>query len=718
METPPKPAVFWKHKLFAAETPLSPVGWLGNGPEISLSNALGAVALRRKVKKGRDAVFLVIRSGTAAAAEWWIYEFREDRILNVAIDEIALHDLPLAADPAAPLTYIIDASGAVGKLVIENGKYTIQETALPAGTKLHVAPSSAASLLNITEPAAARAVVDGFVVPREILNHAQNIRWTPQYAFRPGASLATLAKGLAWMSTNLPKDINIRAVGARHSWSPIARCDGVTILPGGWTGISQLTSNDVAPNITDPKSLFRVLAGVRIRELNAELQRLGRAIPYLGGFDGQTIGGVLPTGTHGSVLAHGPLADLIRSIDLVCYDGQILRIEPAREPVTNIDILQREKVKITLRLDDDLFDAVRVGLGACGIIHSLVIKTVPKFWLKEVRTVETFSDVSTRLAGENIVEVFETTETVLAKAENPALDAGAGLDGLGFNGHPKRAMHFELLWNPYTGKTLITTRHWVAENIRKELEKREPRFFDDPPIRNLFRILGLDPMPDEYSRPDAVELLAEHASGPAIGLVEQLAKDNPNAMKKLIDTAIDGLVDKKGYIQRSYNVFNIGKAANLLPSLSATISVPLRNGLWLRAAEIIASVAREKLNNGVVLTAPAAMRFVRSSSAWMADPEDVCKFEIIFGGNSEFLQSNANELVAAFYHALCGELGNDHIRLHWGQLIPPGTLDAPGINNNLPVPLAFPKYNKWRTLRDKLDPGNRGLTPWLQSILP
>ncbi|MFN0205099.1 MAG: FAD-binding protein [Planctomycetota bacterium] len=716
METPPKPAVFWKHILFAEETPLTPAGWLGNQPAASLSKAIEAVAARRKVKESRDAVFLVIRSGTAAEAQWWIYEFVEDRILDVAIGDIAIHDLPLAADPDAPQTYLIDAFGAVGKLVIENAQFAIRKMAIRADA------GSAAAILQLEEPAVARAVVDGFVVPREMSNHAQNIRWTPKYAFKPGASLATLANGLAWMSANLPKDINIRAVGSRHSWSPIARCDGVTVLPGGWTGISQLNAAGVAPNITDPDSLFRVLAGVRIRELNSGLQRFGRAIPYLGGFDGQTIGGVLPTGTHGSVLAHGPLADLIRSIDLVCFDGQILRIEPAREPVTNVNILPpliaNEKVKITLRLDDDLFDAVRVGLGAFGVIHSLVIKTVPKFWLKEVRTVALFSDISNRLAGENISNVFETKETVLAKAENPALPVVAAPGGLGFDGHPKRAFHFELLWNPYTGKTLITTRHWVDEPIRKELEKREPRFFDNPPIRNIFRILGLDPMPDEFSRPDAVEILTEHAGPASIGLVEQIAKDNPGAMIKLIDTAIDGLADRKGYIQRSYNVFNIGKAANLLPSLSATISVPLKNDLWLRAAELMASVVNEKLRSGLVLTAPTSLRFVRESNAWMADPADVCKFEIIFGGNSKFLQTTSNELVGAIYHALCGALGIDHIRFHWGQLIPNGTLDVAGINNKRPVPAAFPNYIKWRKLRDELDPDHRGMTPWLESILP
>ena len=87
----------------------------------------------------------------------------------------------------------------------------------------------------------------------------------------------------------------------------------------------------------------------------------------------------------------------------------------------------------------------------------------------------------------------------------------------------------------------------------------------------------------------------------------------------------------------------------------------------------------------------------------------MCKFEIIFGGASEVIRRNADELVRAHFLALRTALGNE-VHLHFGQLIPSGMSD---INT-----LSYPGYKCWRQLRDEWDPDGRGLTPWLRSILP
>ena len=115
-------------------------------------------------------------------------------------------------------------------------------------------------------------------------------------------------------------------------------------------------------------------------------------------------------------------------------------------------------------------------------------------------------------------------------------------------------------------------------------------------------------------------------------------------------------------------------------------------------------------------TGPISARFVRGSSALLADPEDTCKFEIIFGGNSEATQENASQLVRAYYTALVAELGPD-VGLHFGQLIPEGTLDRVDAEGRRPLERNA-RARRWRVLRDQLDPHGRGLTAWLETILP
>ena len=49
----------------------------------------------------------------------------------------------------------------------------------------------------------------------------------------------------------------------------------------------------------------------------------------MGGYDAQTIAGVVSTSTHGSGLAFGPFPDMVRSLDLVVAGGELVRVEPA-----------------------------------------------------------------------------------------------------------------------------------------------------------------------------------------------------------------------------------------------------------------------------------------------------------------------------------------------------------------------------------------------------
>jgi FAD binding domain-containing protein len=690
---------------------LIPVGAVVSTPLPTLRDALMATATWRSGPRALQDVFVIAR----VARGWLCQAFHPGLLDHVQIEDLSCAGLPLAADPKAPLTFVVDSEGYVALLVVNAGGPHLAIAGINAnGTIIAVTDrkealrvSAPTDVQAIAEPSPPAELVTGFVVPPAMTNHAGNVVWHPHYALRSGSSLVILVQALQWAARHLDHDIEIRAIGSRHSWSPVAATDGLCVLPDDMTGIQEVRAARAGSG-----PLFRVLAGTRIRELNEELQKRDLAIPYLGGFDGQTVGGVFATGTHGSVGSLGPLTDLIRSIDLVCFDGRVLRIEPRRDPVSATSAEPLPDPSVILRQDDELFDAVRVGLGSFGVIHSLVIETVPKYWLREVRTLVKFDDLRPLLQDGGIRRIMAARDYVLAKLRDrdlpdPASTAPNANTALA--GHPSPAFHIELLWNPYDeGKVLVTSRHWVDDKARKEYEHAEPSSFNGTAGRELARLLDPRKM---AQRPGLTEFLAKHAGKAAIELIELLAKDIPAVVPDLIDNSITALVDKQGYVQRSYRVFNIGDATNLLPSLSATISVPIRNDLWLRAVDIIRSVLLKKLAQGVVQTGPIALRFVAGSSAFLADPEDVCKFEFIFGGSDELIRANADNIISACVRELRQEFG-DAIRLHFGQLIPPGTLEGRNVERS------FPRARRWRELRDELDPDRHGLTPWLRSILP
>src|SRR5204862_3390665 len=111
-------------------------------------------------------------------------------------------------------------------------------------------------------------------------------------------------------------------------------------------------------------SLARVGAGIHLRDLNPALERAGQALPNMGGYDAQTISGVVSTSTHGSGLRWGPFPDLVRSLDVVVSGGEALRIEPEdgpSDPAFPLDGPWR------LLRDDEAFHDANFGNAPLGL---------------------------------------------------------------------------------------------------------------------------------------------------------------------------------------------------------------------------------------------------------------------------------------------------------------------------------------------------------------
>jgi len=143
----------------------------------------------------------------------------------------------------------------------------------------------------------------------------------------------------------------VRAHGALHSWSDAALTDGVAVSLDGLAGIVRVEGRRVT-----------VRAGTRLRDLNRLLVPHGLAMPILGSVDPQSVAGAVSTGTHGSSRRHGNLASIVRGLRLVAGTGEVLDVQEG----------------------DEHLDALRVGLGATGILTELTLDVVPAFRLREV----------------------------------------------------------------------------------------------------------------------------------------------------------------------------------------------------------------------------------------------------------------------------------------------------------------------------------------------
>jgi L-gulono-1,4-lactone dehydrogenase len=381
-------------------------------------------------------------------------------------------------------------------------------------------------------------------------NHAGNQSCRPLKIVQPGSlqELIDLVKRAEREGTT------VRAVGAGHAWSDIALTDGYLIEPDRLSGVTRPDESGLREGARG-RDLVRVLGGTHIHTLNDELDGMNLALPNMGGYDAQTIAGVVSTSTHGSGLRWGPFPDLVRSLDLVVAGGEALRLEPSDGPTDPAAFADE-----TLRLvqDDRQFAAAVCGLGTTGLIHSLVLEVREKFWLNEVRTLSTWEEVRETL----------TEDGVLGEGD-----------------------HYELFLNPYPQDD---GRHRVLVTRRRDC----PEPHDLPP--------------DKGERHPLTEL---EASLPPVWFVLRfLARHLPSLMVKRFDSVLDEMQDD-GYADVSYKVFNIGEA-NHLPAYSMELCIALEGGRHIEAVDRMIEIARLRAEEGIYHSSPVSLRFVAPSGAY------------------------------------------------------------------------------------------------------
>ena len=218
--------------------------------------------------------------------------------------------------------------------------------------------------------------------------------------------------------------LRIKPVGSGHSFTGIAVAPGVQL---DLTDLSGVIDADVAT------ARVTLAAGTRLRELPQLLAPYGLALPNMGDIDGQTIAGATSTGTHGTGLGFGGLATQIVAAKLVTGTGELITVSETER--------------------SELLPAVRLGLGALGVLVEVTLQLVPRFVLHAVERPEPLADV---LEG--------------------------WMDRVG------DADHFEFYWFPHTQVALTKTNSRLAGDASRAPLGRIERWVEDELLANgLFR---------------------------------------------------------------------------------------------------------------------------------------------------------------------------------------------------------------------------------------
>ena len=241
-------------------------------------------------------------------------------------------------------------------------------------------------------------------------NHASNIKWKFRRPIWKNSTKTIKVSPLKIASPKslddlkevvqqaLIEEIPVRAVGSGHSFSEAPVADGILLLPDK---LNKLKTT----SYTDNKRLVEVEGGIRLRDLNKKLDNHKLCIPTMGGIDHQRIAGALSTGTHGSSMGFGTMAEMVRSIVLVSHKKDnpnqvwVFRIEKQSDPVTKKDNEVDEII-----YDDDIFNSAVVCFGTMGIIYSYVLEVEPMYYLKEVKKVESWIELKRSIVDESLLD--------------------------------------------------------------------------------------------------------------------------------------------------------------------------------------------------------------------------------------------------------------------------------------------------------------------------
>ena len=190
-------------------------------------------------------------------------------------------------------------------------------------------------------------------------NWAGNIRFRPAVFQLPGGErpLARLVK------KSNATGMAIRAVGARHSCSPIIETDDVLV---------SLEKFKKFRGVSESRHEATVDAGMTVEETGQALFRHGLAMENTGHIDQQAVGGAISTGTHGAGKHLTNLSEQVTAIRLITGAGELKTYNERDHP--------------------EIMRALRVSVGALGLFTQITLRVVPAYQIHRQHYCTSVSD--------------------------------------------------------------------------------------------------------------------------------------------------------------------------------------------------------------------------------------------------------------------------------------------------------------------------------------
>jgi len=199
----------------------------------------------------------------------------------------------------------------------------------------------------------------------------------------PAALFARTAALLGELMENAARaDTTVLSLGSSWSFSDILKSDGWLLKTALPNQIYLLQEAQLDSRATARDRLVLASAGTTIQRLNDFLEPK-LSLTTSGAHDGQTVAGMIGTGTHGSVIGYGAFQNQVRGVHLVTGPGTSVWLERPEAPC--LDAAFVRGFASTLVRDADLFEAALVHLGGLGIVNAVLLEAAPGYTVGVVK---------------------------------------------------------------------------------------------------------------------------------------------------------------------------------------------------------------------------------------------------------------------------------------------------------------------------------------------
>lgn len=142
----------------------------------------------------------------------------------------------------------------------------------------------------------------------------------------------------------------IKAIGSGHSFTDIAATDDLQLDLANYSGVIELDQQ---------RQQVTLRSGTKLWQIPSLLADSGLAMQNLGDINQQSLAGAISTSTHGTGLTYGGLGSQVVGLELLTGQGERLQVSATKNP--------------------ELLDALRVTLGAFGVITAVTLQLVPEY---------------------------------------------------------------------------------------------------------------------------------------------------------------------------------------------------------------------------------------------------------------------------------------------------------------------------------------------------